>query len=220
MFDGSKFNGDISGWDVGNVEDMKYMFSNCISFNKPLNDWNVSDTKMYKTEDANILRIDLQLAKGTTKFKVTPARNWNTSYGNNGIIKATTWATSKTGWVMSTSQNDCQLSINVAGVYTFEFNIKTKAVYVSGGVSVIGDINGENWNIDHFMTYQGNGVFTVDIEMKKGNYLYKVRTNAAWDASWGANFGGSNATLNVTEAGVYRFTIDFVNRKLTAVLVG
>ena len=121
---------------------------------------------------------------------------------------------------MSTSQGDCQLSINVAGVYTFEFNIKTKAVYVSGGVSVIGDINGEDWNIDHFMNYQGNGVFTVDIEMKKGNYQYKVRTNAAWDASWGANFGGSNATLNVSEAGLYRFTIDFVNSKLTAVLVG
>jgi uncharacterized protein YbcV (DUF1398 family) len=56
--------------------------------------------------------------------------------------------------------------------------------------------------------------------MKKGNYQYKVRTNAAWDASWGASFGGNNAKLTVNEAGVYRYTIDFVNRKLTAVLVG
>ena len=184
------------------------------------NNWNVSGTKMYKTEDANILRIDLQLAKGTTEFKVTPAGNWNTSYGNNGTIIATTWATSQTGWVMSTSQGNCKLSINVAGVYTFEFNIKTKAVYVSGGVGVIGSINGENWDTDHFMTYQGNGVFTVDIEMKKGSFEYKVRTNAAWTTSWGASLGGNNAKLTVNEAGLYRFTIDFVNRKLTAVLVG
>ena len=183
------------------------------------NDWDPASMKMYKTENADVVRIDMQLAKGTIEFKITPSGNWSTSYGNSGTIKATTWPTSQTGWIMNSATN-CKLSVNVAGVYSFEFNIKTKAIYVSGGVGVIGDINGENWDTDHLMTYKGNGVFIVDIEMKKGNCQYKVRTNAAWDYSWGVNFGDSNATLNVTEAGLYRFTIDFVNRKLTAVLVG
>ena len=29
LFKGSKFNGDISKWDVSNVEDMSFMFENC-----------------------------------------------------------------------------------------------------------------------------------------------------------------------------------------------
>lgn len=28
LFKNSKFNGDISGWDVSNVENMNYMFAN------------------------------------------------------------------------------------------------------------------------------------------------------------------------------------------------
>lgn len=39
MFSRSKFNGYISRWDVSNVEDMSYMFYDATSFNKPLKDW-------------------------------------------------------------------------------------------------------------------------------------------------------------------------------------
>ena len=35
MFYGSKFNGDISNWDVGNVTDMGYMFDECPLENIP-----------------------------------------------------------------------------------------------------------------------------------------------------------------------------------------
>ena len=35
MFYGSEFNGDISGWDVGNVTDMEFMFYGCPLKNKP-----------------------------------------------------------------------------------------------------------------------------------------------------------------------------------------
>ena len=40
MFDRSKFNGDISGWDVGNVVDMYSMF-NLSKFNGDISNWNV-----------------------------------------------------------------------------------------------------------------------------------------------------------------------------------
>ena len=40
-----KFNGDISEWDVSNVENMKYMFCNCYNFNCNLSNWNISNVK-------------------------------------------------------------------------------------------------------------------------------------------------------------------------------
>ena len=40
-----EFNGDISKWDVSNVEDMSYMFYGCEKFNQNISNWNVSNVK-------------------------------------------------------------------------------------------------------------------------------------------------------------------------------
>ena len=39
------FNGDISEWDVSNVDDMSYMFYGCEKFNGDISKWNVSNVK-------------------------------------------------------------------------------------------------------------------------------------------------------------------------------
>ena len=44
LFDGSKFNGDISKWNVSNVTDMSGMFENS-EFNGDISKWNVSNVK-------------------------------------------------------------------------------------------------------------------------------------------------------------------------------
>ena len=44
MFAYSKFNGDISDWDVSNVENMSWMFYNS-NFNSDISKWNVSNVK-------------------------------------------------------------------------------------------------------------------------------------------------------------------------------
>ena len=36
------FNGDISGWDVGNVVNMTAMFKGAIAFNQDISNWNVA----------------------------------------------------------------------------------------------------------------------------------------------------------------------------------
>ena len=44
MFYGAnKFNQDISNWDVSNVENMAWMFGNCKSFNQDISNWDVSN---------------------------------------------------------------------------------------------------------------------------------------------------------------------------------
>ena len=40
---------------------------------------------------------------------------------------------------------------------------------------------------------------------------YKVRLNSNWDVSYGANFTGGDASFTATDAGTYRFTVDFIN---------
>ena len=47
MFQDSKFNGDISKWDVSNVENMEYMFYNC-DFNGDISKWDVRKVKNMK----------------------------------------------------------------------------------------------------------------------------------------------------------------------------
>ena len=42
VFYRSKFNGDISNWNVSNVKNMKYMFEFSI-FNNDISNWNVSN---------------------------------------------------------------------------------------------------------------------------------------------------------------------------------
>jgi len=39
------FHGDVSQWDVSNVEDMSYMFEDCDNFNCDLSKWDVSKVK-------------------------------------------------------------------------------------------------------------------------------------------------------------------------------
>jgi surface protein len=39
MFLATSFNGDVSGWDVSNVTDMRAMFFNATSFNQDLSQW-------------------------------------------------------------------------------------------------------------------------------------------------------------------------------------
>ena len=43
MFDrASLFNQPLGNWDVGNVENMKWVFSEARAFNQDISDWNVS----------------------------------------------------------------------------------------------------------------------------------------------------------------------------------
>ena len=48
LFENSDFNGDITGWNVSNVESMRHMFFCAESFNQPIKGWS---NKLYKVID-------------------------------------------------------------------------------------------------------------------------------------------------------------------------
>ena len=59
MFYYSKFNGDISSWDVRNVTGMGYMF-NRSEFNRDISSWNVENvTNMYSMFDSSKFNGDI-----------------------------------------------------------------------------------------------------------------------------------------------------------------
>lgn len=45
VFEDSNFNGDISGWDTSNVEDMSHMFCYATKFNQQIGNWNVGNVR-------------------------------------------------------------------------------------------------------------------------------------------------------------------------------
>lgn len=68
MFSGCKrFNCDISGWNVSNVENMEKMFNGCKTFNKDISKWNVSKVKNMK-----------KMFNGCKSFN-QPLNDWNVS---------------------------------------------------------------------------------------------------------------------------------------------
>ena len=68
LFSMTKYNGDISEWNVSNVTDMGYMFYKNILFNQPIVDWDIS----------NITKIDFMFC-GAKSFN-QPIGNWNVSH--------------------------------------------------------------------------------------------------------------------------------------------
>jgi len=41
MFEGTPFNQPLNNWDISNVVQFDYMFSNALDFNQPLNNWDI-----------------------------------------------------------------------------------------------------------------------------------------------------------------------------------
>ena len=63
----SNFNEDISGWNVSNVENMNHMFFNCRNFNQNINGWIVSNVRNMNS-----------MFNNCTKFN-SPLNSWNVS---------------------------------------------------------------------------------------------------------------------------------------------
>lgn len=74
MFHGAtKFNGDISGWDVSNVTDMSYMFEDAESFNQDIGNWDISNVTSILRMFANAKRFNQDIGNWDTS-KVTEMR--------------------------------------------------------------------------------------------------------------------------------------------------
>jgi surface protein len=79
MFLNSKFNGDISNWDVSNVQDMRHMFADSV-FDGDISKWNVS-----KANDMQSLFLNSMFNGDISNWNVSKVKNMNGIFSNSAF---------------------------------------------------------------------------------------------------------------------------------------
>ncbi|NJB87252.1 hypothetical protein GGR26_003032 [Lewinella marina] len=107
------------------------------------------------------------------------------------------------------------------GFYSITFNDRSLAYTLNflrpvgpESVGILGSATPNGWDSDIDMTDEGNGVYTIDIELTDG--VVKFRANDNWDLSWGGTeFPNGTAIENGGDipvlAGKYKVTLDINN---------
>ncbi|MFZ4507320.1 MAG: type I pullulanase [Fimbriimonas sp.] len=75
-------------------------------------------------------------------------------------------------------------------------------------------LGGKEWNPDDDITQMSEdspGVFSLVVELPKGNFEYKITRNGSWDENYGKDMvrNGANISLRVSVPSAVKFVVDF-----------
>ena len=190
-----------------------------------MNGWGEVDTFSYEGDGIYMATIDI--AAGSYEFKVASA-DWSTvDFGAGADGQAVTLGQAKT---LGRSGANLQLNLPNSATYVFVLDANNKEAPVLTvqelppyGVGTTVYLRGAlSWDPVDAMPYVGANIYQVNLvlnEVKQYNFKFA-------DASWGAiNYGATagamtlnsaktleynagDLSLNVTEAGTYRFSVD------------
>ena len=193
-----------------------------------MNGWGAVDAMTYAGD--GIYSLALQLDAGSYNFKVADA-NWSTwTFGGGADGNSVTLGAAKT---LAKPGGDLNVVIPNSATYVFTLDATNKDTPVltvqelppyGVGVTVYlkGDMNTPTWSNNAPMTYIGGNVYSIEVELDTAKtYEFKF-ADANWaDVNYGAQngafvlgqsktleSGGGNLSLNVTEVGIYRFSVD------------
>lgn len=179
------------------------------------NGWNNAGDIYVVNED--VIRLDIELEAGLHEFKITKKGSWDNAFGLEKAIAGNNL------YKLNTYGGNVTFELTEKKLVSIIFNTKGATLQVLYNGEFAGDLPlsvigvGGDWNTDHEMTYQGNGLYTCQVEVT-ANTEYKIRQTGGWTLSFGLDFAidGANILLEVTEAATYTFTIDFFNLTITA----
>lgn len=148
----------------------------------------------------------IRFPEGATEFKITPAKNWNTAYGDAG-----------NGSVSTSGGN---LSVPEAGSYRLTLNLNENtfaAAPYSWGV--IGSATAGGWGADTDMSYHnGKQEWTLTTHLVAGQIKFRLNDD------WAINYGGANGTLaqgganiDIASEGTYKITFSLANNSYSVV---
>lgn len=144
------------------------------------------------------------VANATFAFKITPAKNWLTAYGDGG------------NGTVSTTGGD--LKAPGAGSYRILLDLNANTIKLEPfSWGVIGDATPKGWDGDTDMKYNnGTGTWSVTLSLKAGTFKFRKNHD------WGTNLGGSNGALApggdnipITSAGTYTVVLNTANNTYT-----
>ncbi len=149
----------------------------------------------------------INFLEANSEFKITPARNWDNSYGT----------TNNSNLVYNGGGN---LKAVNAGYQKLTVNTKTLTFSLEAySWGVIGDATPTGWDSDTDMTWNSaNQTWEIASIALTGGKEIKFRLNNGWDT----NYGGVNGTLaagganiKINDSGNYKLVMDLVNLKYT-----
>jgi hypothetical protein len=165
-------------------------------------DWspNVAQ-RIYSVKSNNKYEGYVNMQGNGIQFKITPAPNWDSDYGDDG---------SKTGKLKVKGDN---VEIAEAGYYRIKADIPALTYStLKTDWGLIGDATPGGWDNDTNMTYDmATKTWKVTVNLTAGKV--KFRANDAWDLNYGDNdFDGSmeegGADIPVAAAGNYTVTLN------------
>lgn len=135
-----------------------------------------------------------------SEFKVTPARSWDASYGDDGGGKI---SLSASGNIKAPRAGNLELTVN-----TNENTISFK----DHSWGIVGDA-AVSWDEDTDMRYENSTeLWKATIDLSVGHIKFRKNHD------WGTNYGGVNGNLTgddiaITDAGTYEVVLDLINEK-------
>lgn len=147
-------------------------------------------------------------------FKFTSAPDYNhINYGDGG------------NGTLSTNGNANGIGYSAAGVYLLDANTSalTYSASLISSMGVIGPATPGGWNTSTDMTYKGNFVWSITLNLL-GNNPLKFRANEAWDINYGPAVDALTGVLQFNNPGAitipsdgnYTVTIDMSQSKTNA----
>ncbi|PRD47101.1 SusE domain-containing protein [Sphingobacterium haloxyli] len=167
-------------------------------------DWAIETAESLVSPTSNGLYTGIiYFPEAGSEFKITPARSWDVSYGDDGAGRI---SLSASGNIKAPRAGNLELTVN-----TNENTIS----YKDHSWGIVGDA-ATGWDNDTDMRYENNTqLWKATVELKVG--AMKFRKNR----DWGTSYGGANGNLNtkddndiaITQAGIYDVVIDLANLK-------
>ena len=166
-------------------------------------DWN-KDFYMTKTGEGKWLSEVLELKAGN-EFKIRFNNDWDVNRGADSEDAPTQFGAGQTVKVTNNGKN---LTVKEDGSYRIVYDPAKEVIFILGW-SVIGQVNGTNWDNDLIMTPGAAGVWESDPFTVEGEF--KIRFNAGWDANRG---GEGEAAVALTPGTPVSVVKDGKNLKL------
>ena len=114
LFSGTNFNGDISGWDVSNVEIMTEMFKDCTLFNQSLALWDVGNVTNMESMFENCNSMDVTNQESLKHWNVSSV---GVSAVNNSELWSVDYCFSSSNYTTIVSGDDSGDEYDPVGVY-------------------------------------------------------------------------------------------------------